>query len=243
MIFSKPTKRNEETNANNWFELLKGAEKRLLEESENQDSLEFEDILSNVKYVNYISPTQLKEIKNGRTIASLNVRSLAKNGEKVSVVIKEADIDILCLQEVWHHRETFDGYVLEEIQRKQKRGGGVGILMKKNIEYEVVNKVMTSNVELIRVKTNEHYVTSVYIPPNANCREALDVITKICKTNKDNYIAGDFNIDMALSGESQSRAAKSEQFNDMLRDVNCYPVTRNPTRVTKNSDNVRLKNK
>ena len=97
---------------------------------------------------------------------------------------------------------------------------------------------MTSNVELIRVKTNEHYVTSVYIPPNANCREALDVITKICKTNKDNYIAGDFNIDMALSGESQSRAAKSEQFNDMLRDVNCYPVTRNPTRVTKKSASI-----
>ena len=97
MIFSKPTKRNEETNANNWFELLKGAEKRLLEESENQDSLEFEDILSNVKYVNYISPNQLKEIKNGRTIASLNVRSLAKNGDKVSLLLKEGDIDILCL--------------------------------------------------------------------------------------------------------------------------------------------------
>ena len=140
MIFSKPTQENSETNADNWYQLIRRAEEQMNEEANNQNSLEYEEILSNVKYVNYISPTQLKEIKNGRTIASLNVRSLAKNGEKVPVVIKEADIDILCLQEVWHHRETFDGYVLEEIQRKQKRGGGVGILMKKNIEYEVVNK-------------------------------------------------------------------------------------------------------
>ena len=43
---------------------------------------------------------------------------------------------------------------------------------------------------------------------------------------------------MALNGESQSKAAKSEQFNELLLDVHCYPVTRNPTRVTKNSASI-----
>ena len=238
MIFSKPNRENKDANADNWYELIRRAEKRINEETNDQDSVEFDAVLSNVKYVNYISPTQLKEIKNGRTIASLNVRSLAKNGDKVSVLLKEAEIDILCLQEVWHHKETFDGYALEEVQRKKKRGGGVGILIKKNIEYEVTEKIMTDNIELIRVKTNDKYVTSVYIPPNANSREALEVIMKACKTNKENYIAGDFNIDMALSGEALSKAAKSEQLNDLLRDINCYPVTRNPTRVTKKSASI-----
>ena len=97
-----------------------------MEENDGQDSLEFEDIRSNVrvKYINHISPSQLKEIKNGRTIASLNVRSLAKNGDKVSELLKEGDINILCLQEVWHHRETFDGYAIEEIQRKSEERSG-----------------------------------------------------------------------------------------------------------------------
>ena len=124
MIFSKPNRENKEANADNWYELIRRAEKRINEETNDQDSVEFDAVLSNVKYVNYLSPTQLKGIKNGRTIASLNVRSLAKNGDKVSVLLKEAEIDILCLQEVWHHKETFDGYALEEVQRKKKRGGG-----------------------------------------------------------------------------------------------------------------------
>ena len=139
---------------------------------------------------------------------------------------------------MWHHRETFDGYELEELQRKRKRGGGVGILIKKNIEYEVTEKIMTDNIELIRIKTGTEFVTSIYIPPNGNCKEALETIAEKCKSNKDNFIAGDFNIDMALNGESQSKAAKSEQFNELLRDVHCYPVTRNPTRVTKNSASI-----
>ena len=165
MIFSKPTQVNKEANANNWYELIKRAEKRITEETSDQDSIELDDVLSNVKYVNYISPKQLKEIKNGRTVASLNVRSLAKNGDKVAVLVKETDIDILCLQEVWHHRETFDGYALEEVLRKKKRGGGVGVLIKKTIEYEVTEKIMNENIELIRVKTQDKYVTSVYIYP------------------------------------------------------------------------------
>ena len=237
MIFSKPTNEQKDTDVSEWYKLLKEAEKNL-QEKEDQDDLHYESILSNVKYVNYLSPKQLKEIKIGRTIASLNVRSLAKNGDKVSVFLKEADVDILCLQEVWHHRETFEGYALEEIQRKRRRGGGVGLLIKKNIEYEVTEKIMTDNIELIRIKTGSEFVTSVYIPPNGNCKEALEIIAKTCKSNKDNFIAGDFNIDMALNGESQSKAAKSEQFNELLRDVHCYPVTRNPTRVTKNSASI-----
>ena len=137
MIFSKPNREHKEANADNWYELIKRAEKRINEETNDQDSVEFDAVLSNVKYVNYISPTQLKEIKNGRTIASLNVRSLAKNGDKVSVLLKEAEIDILCLQEVWHHKGTFDGYALEEVQRKKRRGGGVGILIKKTLSMKL----------------------------------------------------------------------------------------------------------
>ena len=52
------------------------------------------------------------------------MRSLAKNGDKVSVLLKEGDIDIPCQQEVWHHRETFDGYAIEEIKRKSEERGG-----------------------------------------------------------------------------------------------------------------------
>ena len=87
MIFSKPNRENKEANVDNWYELIKRAEKRINEETSHQDSIGFDEVLSIVKYVNYISPTQLKGIKNGRTIASLNVRRLAKNGGKVSVLI------------------------------------------------------------------------------------------------------------------------------------------------------------
>ena len=105
------------------------------------------------------------------------------------LLLKEGDIDILCLQEVWHHRETFDGYAIEDIQRKRKRGGGVGLVIKKNIEYEVTEKIMTENVELIRIKTGNQFVTSVYIPPNANSRDALETIRHASQT-KTNALPG-----------------------------------------------------
>ena len=88
MIFSKPSNEQKDTNVSQWYKLLKGAEKTM-QEQDDQDNLCYETILSNVKYVNYVSPKQLKEMKTGRTIASLNVRSLAKNGDKVSVLLKK----------------------------------------------------------------------------------------------------------------------------------------------------------
>ena len=51
---------------------------------------------------------------------------------------------------------------------KERVKRGVGLLIKRNIECEVTKKILTENVELIRIRANNQFVTSVYILPNAN---------------------------------------------------------------------------
>ena len=72
---------------------------------------------------------------------------------------------------------------------KERVKRGVGLLIKRNIECEVTKKILTENVELIRIRANNQFVTSVYILPNANSRDALET-TRHASQTKTNALPG-----------------------------------------------------
>ena len=100
------------------------------EETENDN--EETDNVSNLTYVNYIPVQKLGDLQPGFSMASLNVRSMLKNGNKVDDYIKQTDIDILAVQETWESNMAFNTHDFIQINRSKKRGGGVGFLIRKS---------------------------------------------------------------------------------------------------------------
>ena len=151
-------------------------------EGEETEGTNFLDIMTNISaQVNdinspYINTTQLAN-KSHFSIAHLNIRSIDKNGNALINLLEEINlnIDIITLSEIWGNHNDFKHPEYQPMVvnlRKNKRGGGVGIILKKNIKFSVIEELskLNNNIEIItiKVKTNNstRLISSVYRPPN-----------------------------------------------------------------------------
>ena len=191
--------------------------------------------ISNIKYVNYIEPQNLTLIGKGFSAVSLNVRSLLANHDKVEHFLTLSQPDILCLQEIWQAHAEIEGYNYVEIARKNKRGGGVAFFIKEKHDFKVISKKITSNIEFLTVKINKKYFTSVYLPPNSIVKEGLELLEQSINTNDTHFILGDFNINLNNDSYANPENSATERLHDFNRSLNMFPLTRNPTRITKKS--------
>lgn len=209
-----------------------------IEEIKNFEDYEqiFDEIRSlNINNRDYITETELKNISGKLKIASINIRSLQKNEDKINSFIQDAEPDIIGLQEIWEHNSEFDEYTLHEIKRKTKRGGGVAILTKKSLEAELIDKNIEKDVEYVKIKIKSEYFISVYVPPTANRDKAFEVLRKVVKKGEVTYCMGDFNIDMLIDESGQSEASPIEKFHSFNRDRQLMPLIYKPTRITQKS--------
>ena len=175
----------------------------------------------------------MSNIGHGFSAASLNVRSLLANGEKVESFLETTKLDILAIQEVWKADDEFSGYNYTDITRKNKRGGGVAFLVKKEHDFKVTNKHIDKNVEFITIRIKDRHFTSVYLPPNNNLKEGLATLERSINHKKNVFILGDFNINLNIDSFTNSEASPTERLHDFNRNIMCYPLIRNPTRITK----------
>ena len=82
-------------------------------------------------------------------MASVNVSSLLKHENTLKQYKEETDLPILALQEVWQHETQFHGQELVQKLRSKKRGGGVALLLKKNMTWKMCGELMRTDVEAI----------------------------------------------------------------------------------------------
>ena len=97
----------------------------------NVNNDDIDSVYSNIKYVNYVPTQSLSTLQKGFSIASLNVRSMLKNGMKVQEFLAQTEIDVLAVQETWSSEATFPHHEFIQLNRPSKRGGGVGFLINK----------------------------------------------------------------------------------------------------------------
>ena len=96
----------------------------------------------------YINDHELKEIdigKNDISIVQLNIRGLI--GKQISFsnflsTCNRRKLDIGILSETWLNKSSVDrvllpGYKYVSATRDNKKGGGVGIIINKNLKYKV----------------------------------------------------------------------------------------------------------
>ena len=187
------------------------------------------------------------------SIIHLNIRSLNANLENFKNLLTESNycFNIICLSETWCTDEEFSNNSFYHIpnyepihcQRKtNKRGGGVLIYIRQNLNYKIRNDLTFSNsdnelltVEIINENTKNLIVTCCYRPPSGNQNTINSQLTKVLQSstseNKNYIILGDFNINCFNYHEDTS----VKNFYDNLYQYGVIPLINKPTRVTTKS--------
>ena len=95
---------------------------------------------------------KIKGKKDIFSTLSLNIRSISNKINELQDLIHEISNDTfsfsaICLQELWciteNQKIELEGYNFESLLRKGRRGGGVGILLRSDLHYEVIHNIST----------------------------------------------------------------------------------------------------
>ena len=192
--------------------------------SENNSSLDtYFDL--NMLTCNYVLPNEFKnqnsdpEMSKYLSLLHPNLRSIANKFDTFKNLLNTLGTNkmkIIGITETWlndSNKDNFelDGYKFININRTNKRGGGVGIYIANELQYKTRNDLNINTEDVIEtvfieieMPTGKNVIAGViYRPPNSNIELFLDqiqnVLDTIDKENKICYLMGDFNIDLLKS--------------------------------------------
>lgn len=151
----------------------------------------------------------LSKQRNGLNVCHINAQSLKNKIDELRLTFENSLVDVICISESWFDDAipdslvSLNGYKLFRADRK-KRGGGVAIYVKMNINCKLVARNEESNkIEFlfieISAKDRKLLLGSVYRPhrsiPFDNFIRQIEVMTA---TYSDVIIAGDFNSNLLV---------------------------------------------
>ena len=175
------------------------------------------------------------EEKKSMRVVSQNVRSLGKNVNLLRYMAEKEQPDILCVQETWSVTGSFfiNGYQKPcFIERKEKRGGGVAVWVKKNIKVESydLSKFTENKYEvIITYLNNNSAILNIYRPPSGIFSEFLEALKAdlifLTQHNKHILVVGDINLNW--NSDSQNR----NKLEDLLDDFTLQQKVTQPTRI------------
>ena len=228
----------------------------------NDDDVEDENpLLNNCQYYEAQDLGNISEKYNLRVL-QLNIRSLPNKIDQLTDLLRtlkennqEVDLILLCetfINDVNLMQCTLSNYYFEEIHRKNKSGGGVGIFINKRLKYKSRSDITIFNEGIfesifLEIKSNKKniIVGSVYRIPNTNEKLFIDkynqIMSKLSLENKDVIIGADQNMDFLKYGVHTNTA----NFLNTNLNYGILPTINKPTRVTHTSatliDNIFVK--
>ena len=181
----------------------------------------------NLQLLDYTSVKKFNQLfSNNRSIFSQNVRSLARNGDKLNDLVTRTAPSIVALQEVWKGSVSIEGYN-SIIKERDSRGGGVGFLIEDSLQFQLVSHKQNFNFEYIVISIESVYYASIYIPHRGNAEAGLQTLLQDLRkyARKEIFIMGDFNIDLLKNDYLASK------FHEFMQSLNLYPTIGRPTRT------------
>lgn len=139
-------------------------------------------------------------------ILQSNIQSLRplETREELYTFLKKENIDIASIQEIWlkpTEEYRIKGYKI--VKKCREEGfGGVGILIRENIDYTVLTLPQWEPIEAVAIKTKNlstnFVIFSIYIPPDRSlCSQEQEKICEIFRyienITDEVILAGDFN--------------------------------------------------
>ena len=159
----------------------------------------------------YVTPSDVKR-NNDFTIMSVNVQSMNNKFQQIRDVTHEIDPSILCLQETWGKNDVKDysikfyhkPHIITRPGTGMNLGGGVGIWVKTNLDFEILKSPFKSKVietATIRLPTLKFIIINVYCPFGNKGEFIEEMYKHVCCIKKQhpghNYVAvGDFNMNL-----------------------------------------------
>jgi hypothetical protein len=177
----------------------------------------------------------------GMMIGHLNIRSI-KCGTKLDEIkaIQKPTIHVLSLPETWLTDSWTDdmlyipNYTFVRLDRSTTTsGGGIITYIHNYIPYIQKLDLRSENDESICVEIKPRFISpilifNVYRPPSADSVHdtcLLEIMNKMTSEHKEQYILGDFNIDL------QSSKSKSTTFSKKVRHLGLKQLVTVPTRT------------
>ena len=170
----------------------------------------FDKITDPCHYIDSIK--ELEASDSDLIIMHYNIRSLFSKIDSLNSLLQETLADVCLLNETWLNdynksRCNFVDYNLESVEHSHRKGGGVGILISKDLDYECACSLeLKSNcfescvVELKLSSGKPIILASLYRPPNSNVREFMTIfncfLNKLSNTKKEYIIGMDHNFDL-----------------------------------------------
>ena len=201
-----------------------------------------------VKFFEHVGVNELKFVH-------INCRSIPSNYSDIVnfITLSDTQYSAIAVTETWlkEYNENLyqiDGYTFISLVRSNCRiGGGVGIYINNNINFEVradLNRsneliecifieITVNNSKVNKTKTDKVIFGSIYRPPGGDILSFCNEINSIlCILDKKNYklsvFSGDFNIDIIKSTSHQP----TNDFVNQFLEYGYLSVINKPTRVT-----------
>ena len=177
---------------------------------------------SNIKICPLLLPNELNNLYKDSEcfkLMCLNIRSLPKHHEDLTTLLSSFSFDFSCivLTETYlkdYNKNLFDlaSYDLFCACRKQKRGGGISVCVKKGLKAKATLSIVNKDIEALAVTfnggTKKFNLLGIYRPPQGSKTNFIKTLDEICNTTLKNgisLIAGDFNIDVSNNATTTNR--------------------------------------
>ena len=213
---------------------------------------------------NYLPFDDLDSLGNNNShlrVIQLNIRGMKGKLDELSnllVKLKYPDVVILnetCLKDSDTNRIKIDNYVFSGRPRVNKKGGGVGFLIRTDITYrqrhDLERNEHTPSCEhsCIEIKgdTENTIISSMYRPPNTDVNDFLNIFKTILANIKRSGLESIIGLDHNLDLLKQAVHTKTQEFLECILDQNMLPTVTKPTRISKTSatliDNILISEK
>lgn len=191
-----------------------------------------------------ITRTHWPNKKKNLSVFHLNARSLRNKNDDVETFLNslEHTFDALAFTETWFNCQDsvveFCGYNCLTMCRSKKKGGGVALYLRDNLEYDVIGEHshVNSHFESLVVKCQKSIVAVVYRPPSGSFTAFLDFLQDVfefCTSLKmPTIFVGDLNVNLLPTGRDQTR----NELLDVLHTYGFENVIDVATRITGNSE-------
>ena len=203
---------------------------------------------------------------NEFSLIHINSRSISKNFDSVETLLLSLmnfSFSVIGISETWLHANSpniynIPGYDMLHADRKEGRGGGVALYIRKDLIYKIRKDIHVHGVEdiFIELKNNSGknvIIGTLYRPPSYHASDFLEhldqSLEKISRENKRIYLMGDYNVDLisitqihnlnssnnTVGFNDQTRMDLSHKFLNILSTHALHPCIDKPTRITASS--------
>ena len=151
----------------------------------------------------------------GMVMACLNINSLLVHLDELRVFVSDSKIDILCINETKLDSMVGDGEVclpgFEIVRRDRKingrKGGGICIYIRSNINYTIRDDLQSDIIENLRVEIKKQRSKSIlvctwYRPPDSPTRDFVEfeeMVKLLDSESLEYFLLGDLNVDLLPS--------------------------------------------